>query len=219
MWHTFDDTFRFKVQPSKRPSKLTKRTLLSDVAKLFDPIGFLAPVVINAKILLQSLWLTGLTWDETLPENIVTEWLTLRSKLSEVSAIEIPRWIGTSKTNLKTEFHGFCDASNKAYAAVVYCRTEKVGKFEVHLLTSKTRVAPIKKISLPNLELCGATLLAKLVQKVQEAMNITAETFAWTDSTIVLDWIKSNTHKQTFVANRVSTILNTFKPSQWQHVR
>lgn len=219
MWHTFDDKFHFIVKPSVKPSKFTKRTLLSDVAKLFDPIGLLAPVVINAKILFQSLWLKGLSWDEQLPEDIVTEWLNLRSKLCEVTDIKIPRWIGTSRINQKTEFHGFCDASNKAYAAVVYCRTVNNGIFKVSLLTSKTRVAPIKKISLPNLELCGATLLATLIKKVQESMEINAEIFAWTDSTIVLDWMQSNTHKQIFVANRVSTILGILEPSQWRHVR
>lgn len=149
----------------------------------------------------------------------MAEWSKLRSKLNEVSAIEIPRWIGTSNLHKKTEFHGFCDASIKAYAAVVYCRTEEAGHVEVHILTSKTRVAPIKKVSLPNLELCGATLLATSLKKVQESMEIDAQVFAWTDSTIVLDWIKSNTHKQVFVANRVSTILSTLKPEQWRHVR
>lgn len=218
-WHTTVDQFRFNVVLPDEPPNLTKRALLSEVAKLFDPFGFLAPVVINAKILFQSLWLKGVEWDDALPDDIAQEWLTLRANLKHIMTIQIPRWIGTSKASMHIEFHGFCDASEKAYAAVVYCRTVDNGNYVVHLLTSKTRVAPIKRISLPNLELCGATLLAKLMKKVRDTMDIDAEIFAWTDSTIVLDWIRSNTHKATFVANRVSTILDYLKPSQWRHVR
>lgn len=218
-WHTVDDCFHFVVRLTETPTKLTKRTLLSDVARLFDPIGFLAPIIITAKILFQSLWLKGLEWDDLLPEDIANEWQALRSNLNEVSTITIPRWIGTSKLNQRTEFHGFCDASTKAYAAVVFCRTEFNGEYRVQLLTSKTRVAPIKTVSLPNLELCGAALLANLIKRVQQSMEIDATVFAWTDSTIVLDWIKSNTHKKTFLANRVSTILDNLTPSQWHHVR
>lgn len=218
MWHTTVDEFHFVVKMSEEPSTFTKRSLLSDVSKLFDPIGFLAPVLISAKILLQSLWLKGLDWDDQLPEDVVKEWHSLRSNLREIATIKIPRWIGTSKST-KIELHGFCDASTKAYAAVIYCRTEKNGSYSVQILTSKTRVAPIKQISLPNLELCGATLLAKLMKKVQTTMDMEVTLFAWTDSTIVLDWIRSNTHKKTFVANRITTILENLKPTHWRHVR
>lgn len=219
-WNTVVDEYHFVVKLSDQPRHLSKRELLSDISKLFDPMGFLAPVVILAKILFQSLWLKGLDWDDPLPEDIVHEWLNLRSNLREIASIKIPRWIGTTSISDNIQFHGFCDASLKAYAAVIYCRTKNHdGQLHVHLLTSKTRVAPIKKISLPNLELCGATLLAKLMTKVRTAMDINAEIFTWTDSTIVLDWIRNNTHKQTFVANRISTILDHLKPAQWRHVR
>lgn len=218
-WHTANDEFQFSVKISTTPTKLTKRTLLSDVARLFDPMGLLAPVVINAKLLFQSLWLKGLEWDDQLPPDVIHDWLTLREKLIYVTEIKIPRWLGTSKSIETTELHGFCDASNKAYAAVVFCRTFSNGLYKVQLLTAKTKVAPIKRVSLPNLELCGATLLAKLLKKVQISMEIDSQIFAWTDSTIVLDWIRSNIHKQTFVANRISQILDHTKPSQWRHVR
>lgn len=219
MWHTTVDEFHFVVNLSDNPTTFSKRTFLSDVSKLFDPLGFLAPVIISAKILFQSLWLQGLGWDDPLPEEIVKEWLQIRNNFREITNITIPRWIGTIKTDENIEFHGFCDASIKAYAAVIFCRTQKNGNFSVQLLTSKTRVAPIKQVSLPKLELCGATLLAKLMQKVQTAMDIKAEIYAWTDSTIVLDWIRSSSHKITFVANRITTILEHIKPNQWRHIK
>lgn len=218
-WHTILDELHFTINISEQPQNLTKRELLSDVSKLFDPLGLLAPVIILAKILFQSLWLKGLSWDEPLPDDILQEWLTLRSTLPELSSVKVPRWIGMTSQYTNTELHGFCDASLKAYAAVIYVRTECNGIVNVNLLTSKTRVAPIKRVSLPNLELCGATLLAKLMSKVRNAMDINAQIYTWSDSTIVLDWIQSNVHKQTFVANRVSTILDHLKPEHWHHIR
>lgn len=219
MWHTTVDEFHFVVNLADNPTTFSKRSFLSDVSKLFDPMGFLAPVIISAKIIFQSLWLQGLGWDDPLPEEIVQEWLKIRTQLREITNIKIPRWIGTTNIDEKIEFHGFCDASIKAYAAVIFCRTQRNGHISVQMLTSKTRVAPIKQVSLPNLELCGATLLAKLMRKVQTAMEIQADIFAWTDSTIVLDWIRSSSHKKTFVANRITTILEHLKPTQWRHIR
>lgn len=217
-WHTQEDEFHFVVNLSEKPAKSSMRTLLSDVSKLFDPLGILAPVIITAKILYQSLWRKGLNWDDELPEDITNEWLSLRSKLFELENIKIPRHVGVSKL-CSIEYHGFCDASMKAYSAVVYCRTFYQGIYNVQLLTSKTRVAPIKTVSLPNLELCGATLLSKLMTKVRVAMELDAKLFAWTDSTIVLDWLRNNEHKQVFVANRISIILDHLKPTNWHHVR
>lgn len=219
-WNTTRDIFQFKITMPLEPKTVSKRSLLSDVAKLYDPLGLLAPVIIAAKILFQSLWLLGLDWDESLPTNISRDWLSLRSALPSLTEISIPRWIGTFSMASNIQLHGFCDASNKAYAAVVYCRVLVNGSYRTELLASKTRVAPIKKISLPNLELCGATLLANLLTRVTDSMMFDQVTsFAWTDSTIVLDWLRSNSHKQTFVANRISTILSQLKPDQWNHVR
>lgn len=113
------------------------------------------------------------------------------------------------------QLHGFCDASNMAYAAVVYCRVPKNWNYRIEILASKTSVAPFKRVSLPNLKLCGATLLANLLTKVAFLMMVEQVTsFAWTDSTIV-----SDSHKQTFVAYRISTILDFVKSDQLNHVR
>lgn len=219
-WHPILDEFQFRINLSPLPCKSTKRTLLSDVSRLFDPLGWLAPVIISAKIMFQQLWLKGLEWDDALPEDVCQAWIHYRSLLPILENIKIPRWINTTKSS-NVELHGFCDASLKAYAAVIYIRTqENSGDFKTTLLTSKTRVAPIKRISLPHLELCGATLLAKLLSRVKNIMNINpVKMYAWTDSTIVLAWLRNQTHKQTFVANRVSIILDHLQPSHWVHVR
>lgn len=152
----------------------TKRSLLSDVAKLFDPLGWLAPVIIKAKIMFQALWLLKLEWDDDqLPDKLSEEWLQFRHELNCIESIKLNRWIGTTTSHKETEIHGSCDSSSKAYAAVVYSRViNKDGSIVVTLLAAKTKVAPIKTVSIPRLELCGAHLLARLLQSTKQALDI-----------------------------------------------
>ena len=87
------------------------------------------------------------------------------------------------------ELHGFCDASEQAYAAVVYLRmTDTDGNIQIALVTSKTKVAPIKRLTIPRLELCGAQLLARLLHHPKQVFNLPlTQMSAWTDSTMV-EW-------------------------------
>lgn len=119
------------------------------------------------------------------------------------------------------ELHGFCDASELSYAAVIYARVVNPdGSIKITMLTSKTRVAPIKPITLPRLELCGLVLLADLTEVVGDALSVKKENiYAWTDSTVVLGWIRTNPSRlKTFVANRVVEVHNTFNVNQCHHI-
>lgn len=170
------------------------------------------------KILLQKLWLAGLSWDEPLPDAMQNEWTEFKSQLPSFETISINRWIQTtSKSTL--ELHGFSDASEKAYAAAIYARVQvENDKWSVHLIATKTRVAPVKQVSLPRLELCGSVLLAKLLKSVQwivHALSI----HAWSDSEIVLAWLQGHPSRwTTFVANRVSSIHDYIDAASWQHI-
>lgn len=220
-WHPVNDVFQFRTAMIPMSEKLTKRRILSDVAKLFDPSGWLAPVTITAKIILQSLWLTGLDWDDTLPESITQTWTNYRTQLPSIEQISISRWIGTTAKSKSIQLHTFCDASQQAYAAVVYLRVvNEKGEISIHLLAAKTKVAPIKPISLARLELCGAVLASRLVDRMQQDLQLPdAELFAWTDATIVLAWLKGHPHRwTTFIANRVTEIHQTIRNSAWNHV-
>ena len=119
------------------------------------------------------------------------------------------------------QLHGFSDASEVAYAGVVYFRLVD-SKHEVHtsLIMSKTKVAPIKRLSIPRLELCGAVVLAKLLQHVQRIFNIPhSDIYAWTDSTVVLGWLTGNPQRfKTYVGNRISSIVDHISPDRWRHV-
>lgn len=214
-WYPANDRFGFNVTLSSIATPITKRIVLADTARLFDPLGLLSPVIIRAKILLQILWLLGLDWDDKLPDAVTTQWLAYRNDLCPLERIRIPRWLGTGSIGLTTELHGFCDASESAYAAVVYARTVySNGTIQVNIITSKTKVSPVQQITVPRLELCGATLLARLMAIVEKSLEFKdVRSIAWTDSMVVLAWIrKSPNNWKTFVANRVSHIQSTLEP-------
>ncbi|GFS81545.1 uncharacterized protein TNCV_3435971 [Trichonephila clavipes] len=137
-----------------------------------------------------------------------------------VKDIKIPRFLFV---DLDNQFHlfGFSDASEKAYAAAIYCRpVSDTGKINVQLIIDKTRFAPLKPVSLPRLELCGALLLVKLMDFTCKALNYpTSQTQFYTDSTIVLAWVGSHASRwKTFVANRVAKIQTLSSATQWHHL-
>ncbi|XP_059050188.1 uncharacterized protein LOC131845171 [Achroia grisella] len=220
-WNRNRDEFQYSVKLPPLSAPVTKRKILSDVARLYDPMGWIAPSVVIAKVMIQKLWLAGLEWDEEAPKELIKEWLTYRSELPQLTAYKIPRWMYTKNDNVSVELHGFSDASQIAYAAVVYARIiDSSGVVHVSLVSSRSRVAPIKQISIPRLELCGAVLLAKLLVEVADILVVPITNVkAWTDSTVVLAWLSKHPSSwKTFVANRVSEILTVLDSSHWYHV-
>lgn len=151
---------------------ITKRTILSTIAKFFDPLGLLSTVIIKAKVLIQNLWIIKLEWDEPVPTAIADKWIAFVNDLEDLKAITIPRWIGI-KTDCQLQLHGFCDASNHALAALIYLRAITVeGEITTNLITTKTKVAPLKHLTIPRLELSGAVLLTKLTTHVLQVLDL-----------------------------------------------
>lgn len=221
-WNRKNDAFQYTVTLPQLLEPITKRKIVSDIARLFDPLGWVAPSVIVAKAIIQKLWIARTEWDEIVPSKILEEWLSYRNDLPNLLSLQIPRWIQTAKKNLNVELHGFSDASKIAYAAAVYMRVvDETGCIHVNLVTAKTKVAPIKQVSIPRLELCGAVLLTRLLVEVAEVMKIKKKRIhAWTDSTVVLAWLNNHPSRwHTFVANRVSEILTTLDAQQWSYIR
>ncbi|XP_045540617.1 uncharacterized protein LOC106708519 [Papilio machaon] len=220
-WNKVTDEFEYTVNLPPLETPVTKRKVISDIARLFDPLGFLAPVVTTAKIFIQRLWLCGIGWDEELPASLLLDWLDYRKDLCNLTNFHIPRWIESSSEDQIMELHGFSDASNLAYAAVVYARVvDSEGNVHTNLVASKTKIAPIKTLSIPRLELCGAVLCAKLIHEVAAVMKIPKHYIhAWTDSSVVLAWLGSHPSRwKTFIANRVSEILTLMEGAQWSYV-
>ncbi|XP_029175788.1 uncharacterized protein LOC114944167 [Nylanderia fulva] len=219
-WHPRQDCFAFRVQQLSS-QRVTKRVVLSQVARLFDPMGWLSPVIIKAKILIQTMWLQHLDWDQPVPPTEERTWRTFRDELPALESVHVPRWTQCKGSNSDLEVHGFADASERAYAAVVYLRTRGVeGERRVFLLQAKTKVAPAQPVSLPRLELCAAALLAKLTAHVVKVMDIaSAPLHLWSDSTVTLAWIQSHPSRwKTYVANRVADIQRRLPNAQWHHV-
>ncbi|XP_051864261.1 uncharacterized protein LOC127566283 [Drosophila albomicans] len=200
-WQAHDDEFFFMPPEVAHQDSYTKREVISQIAKLFDPAGWLAPFVIRAKIFMQEIWLRTLEWDKHLPTDLSLQWKEYLQSYPALGKIRIQRWV-QFQTRVKLQYHGFCDASERAYGAAIYVRVETANKFSTHLLTAKTKVAPVKSLSVPRLELCDAVLLAELFAAL--LLNLPAErfqTFFWTDSTIVLAWLnKPPCRWTTFVA-------------------
>ncbi|XP_055848210.1 uncharacterized protein LOC129913509 [Episyrphus balteatus] len=220
-WYPAEDYFTFNVQGLSDTQAKTKRIILSEIASLYDPVGWISPIIITAKILIQTLWIGGYSWDSKVSQDITQQWYDFKEDLKNLNKLKIPRWIGISKTNQTNQIHGFCDASIKAYAAVLYIRTQdENGNIKVNLLTAKSKVAPVKPITLPRLELNGALLLAKLIKATIQDMQLeTFPVFLWTDATIVLQWIREHPSKwKTYVANRVAEIQDVTPTEYWHHV-
>jgi hypothetical protein len=164
-WNPQDDHFRVCVVDLPHVHQMTKRSLVSDAAKTFDALGWFCPTIIKAKILLQSLWSEKIGWDDLVPDHLMEEWSKWRSQLPMLSNHHVPRcYYPKGAIITSAQLHGFSDALEKVYSGVVYLRLEDSnGAVHTSLVISKTRVAPIKRQTIPRLELCGALTLAHLL--------------------------------------------------------
>ena len=221
-WNSASDHFRLMVASLPPLDNVTKRFLVSDIAKTYDVLGWFSPSIIMAKILLQRLWEMKVGWDDIIPSSICDKWLQWRSELVLLTTHHIPRCYYPKTVHVASmQLHGFSDASEQAYAGVIYIRvTDSQGSVHVSLVTSKTKVAPIKRLTIPRLELCGAHLLAQLLHHVKEVFRLPLHNvYAWTDSTIVINWLIGDPRRfKTYVGNRVSQIVDLIAPDRWKHV-
>ena len=215
-WIPKEDYFSFKIslENIKAP---TKRMLLSDSAKLFDPMGWISPVTVKLKMIFQTTWILKIDWDQKLSNELYQSWMAIRSKLHLLHSLKIPRWI----RNGVLEIHGYADASESAFGAVLYSRiTDSEGRIHVHLIASKTKLSPIKQISIPRLELCAAHLLARLVASITPTYaHLNPRYILWSDSEIVLAWLHSTPKKwSSFVGNRITHIHELCPKHNWYHI-
>ncbi|XP_063892244.1 uncharacterized protein LOC110380377 isoform X2 [Helicoverpa armigera] len=218
-WMCEADYLAFSISIDDK-KQVSKRQILSVISQIFDPLGLVGPCVVEAKIVMQKLWLDKCDWDEQVPESIYHFWSNFVNTLPCLNNLRIPRWVVCDNAILH-EIHVFTDASERAFGCCVYLRSVNMeGAVKVQLLASKNRVAPIKPTTIPRLELCGALLGARLCAKVQSSITlpITRCQF-WCDSTIVLSWLAMSPNVlKPFVRNRVNEIQESTAGHTWSYV-
>ena len=223
-WNTKSDEFCLTVNnvPPPDPCRVTKRALVSDIAKTFDVLGWFSPTIIKMKILLQKVWELKVDWDDSIPDSIRDIWLKWRTELFSFANKSLPRCYYPKEAHIVSfQLHGFSDASEDAYAAVVYLRmVDTQNNVYVSLVMSKTKVAPIKRLTIPRLELCGAQLLSQLLHHLKALFGLPLNSVhAYTDSTIVLNWLTGSPRRfKTIVGNRIAAIVDCIPPDRWEHV-
>ncbi|XP_076659886.1 uncharacterized protein LOC143363168 [Halictus rubicundus] len=219
-WNVTNDSFRFEFDLAAK-SNATKRSILSVIATLYDPLGWIAPVTVTGKILMKELWTRGLGWDDPLPDDSASRWEQFAASLVVLRANSLPRWIGASLDSDALELHGFSDASNHAMGAVVYLRARRDDDtISVAIMSAKTRVAPLKRVTIPRLELTAALILSRLVAHVREALDRRCvPVHLWTDSSVALAWIRGHPSRwKDYVQNRVLQIHELAPDATWHHV-
>ena len=193
---------------------MTKRNTLQASSKQYDPLGWLSPITVRAKLLIQELWRKQVSWDEPLDDNFNGRWHQIATDIEESAKIVMPRKYSIMSTNQSVYLHVFADASMKAYGAVAYLQSAE----QVDFVMAKSRVSPIKDTTLPRLELRAAVTAAHLAQFIVSTLQIQLSDIRvrlWSDSQITLHWIFSNKQLKPFVANRVKEICSLFPTSVW----
>ena len=201
--------------------KMTKRTLLSEIAKIYDPVGFAAAFIVRLKIGLQKLWQIGIDWDDEIPQELQSDWIQLFKEMKNLNNISFKRPLLTTDATERPSLYIFSDASQEAFGACAYIRQKtNDGRFDVRFITAKSRVAPLRQLTIPRLELQAAVLASRLAKTIQveSRINFNGITF-FTDSMITLGWIQSHSRNfKPFVSARIGEIQSNSNPNQWRHI-
>ncbi|XP_064629278.1 uncharacterized protein LOC135488567 [Lineus longissimus] len=221
VWDTETDTFTFKIRIKEK--SVTRRGILSVVSSIFYPLGLAGPFVLPARILLQRLCRERIGWDDEIGDKEVRQWEQWLVDILQLENVSVPRSVKPLEFTsiVSTQLHAFADASDSGYGIAVYTRLEDdEGRIQCTLLFGKARVAPIKKVTTPRMELTAASVAVKFVAMITAAMELKFDkTFYWTDSMSVLRYIANTTIRfHTFVANRVTTIQEGSTLDQWRYV-
>ena len=220
-WDIEKDLFVFdfdEIVQLAKDLKFTKRNLLKINATLFDPFGHISPITLQGKLLFKLLCIDKSDWDDELDDIIKQKFLKFLNDLKIIKQISMSRFIyGAFKEQIcNIELHCFFDSSLQAYSSVIYIRAITNLNVKVNLISSKTKVSPMKEVTIPRLELLSCALLTKLLQSVLKGISLnTASIYYWSDSMIALHWIKNNKEWKIWVQNRVDIIKKVVTPDNW----
>lgn len=211
-----------QIIKSSQNLRVIKRTVLKLIAQVYDPLGWISPVLLEMKLLFQKICQTKEDWDEELSLELKErheKWIT---EVKNVGTVRIPTCYFSKDESmpLSLQLDGFSNASSYAYAAAVYHRIEGKNVRSV-LITSKTRVAPLGGQTIPRLELLGTLILSRLISQVAAALSEVVKidrVHCWVYSTAVLYWILGEQKQwNQFVQNRVMEIRSLVGPTSWSY--
>ncbi|XP_055590293.1 uncharacterized protein LOC129742420 [Uranotaenia lowii] len=183
-------------------------------------MGLVGPVVVNCKVFVQRLWAASVEWDAPLSEDDRSWWNEFRDGIQDLQRLSISRRVLANVNNEYT-LHCFCDASERAYGCCVYVVSKRSDdRTHSQLLIAQSRVAPLRNLTIPRLELCAAVLASQMMEKLRTTTEFDGPTVFWSDSTVVLHWIRSPPPDwKPFVSNRIAEIQRSTKNSHWRHIR
>jgi ribonuclease HI len=224
-WNVEEDMLGYQVRSVSPP--FTRRSILSVVSSIYDPLGLISPFVLVGKLLLQELCQKpDIGWDDPVPSSIEDKWKQWCLDLSDLALIKVPRCFKPQDfgNSVRIELVVFSDASFTGYGSLVYLRQQNSdGMISTSLIVAKSRVAPLKATTVPRLELTAAVTALKLAVAVRNELELAnvcvANVTFFTDSTAVLAYIRSDQQRwPIFVANRISLIRQFSSTSQWRYV-
>ena len=211
-WDKSLDLFSLKAKDVEMESDpVTKRTILSLVAKIWDPLGVLSPVSLAFRIDLQDLWRRGVSWDEPLDDDDKQRWNTHVIQMQELLKFQVPRCVKPNDSVGKPQLHCFSDGGANAYGAVLWLRWPlSNGATTTTFVMAKALVAPLKKKSIPRLELMAAVIMSRLAKFIEDVMGGFDSIHFWVDSQTVLKWVRSaSANFKPFVSARIQEIQDT----------
>ena len=220
-WNVENDEFGFKVVAMKKPT--TRCGILPVASSVYDPLGFLAPFTLSAKLMLQELCKKKIGWDEEIVGEELSRWEHWLADLPRLSEINVKRCYKPASFEEvnQVQLHHFSDASQYAYGAASHWRlVDADGNVHCSLVIGKSRLAPLKAITIPRLELSAAVVSVKLDSMIWRELDLPiGESVFWSDATSVIQMIQNQTKRfQTFVENRLSVIHDGSSPGQWRYV-
>ncbi|KAG1926322.1 guanine nucleotide-binding protein G(I)/G(S)/G(O) subunit gamma-2 [Pimephales promelas] len=223
-WNWATDSLGYKHRPVAYEVP-TLRNIYRVLATQYDPLGYMLPFSTRAKIIIRQLWEKKRGWDDSnLPIELLQAWSSWEAELESLPLLTFPRAYVPLDANLEgatREVHIFADASEQAYGAVAYMRTEnKEGQIHLSFILARSRVAPRRLHSIPRLELCGALVAAQLAHILERELTLTvARTVLWSDSTTVLTWLHSQSCRyKIFVGARIAEIQELTEKCTWRYV-
>lgn len=228
LWLPSEDVFTFKVNFRQVPADIlsgerlpTMREVLRLIMSIFDPLGFIAVFTVKGKIFLQEMWKQKLGWDTEISGDLVIQWRKFLKDLKEIEEVKVPRYFSVNlpKAHL-IELHVFGDASEKAFAEVAYLRIVFDEGSDVSLVCARSRVAPLKQMSIPRMELQAAVLCVRLAKTIREFLEVKIDNVVfWSDSMTVLKWIRNDNRRfKDFVAHRLGEIEENSEVKSWRWV-